>query len=158
MAAEKKDADKLSVTFGGFIDTYYAFDFNSPGHIDRNYGSPGSLRSRHPGIMSLMSILHSSKQSSRRIAFAVAWPCRPEHRFRPSTATEYTIGTISGPSLSRNIQEAVIGYRLAEDMWVDAGIYLSHLWFREPHLPGQLELQPLPYGGLFPLLRGWGEI
>jgi hypothetical protein len=42
-------------------------------------------------------------------------------------AGEPTIGTVSGPSLSRFIQEAVAGYQVAPSVWVDAGIFLSHI-------------------------------
>jgi hypothetical protein len=42
-------------------------------------------------------------------------------------AGEPGFGSVGGPTLSRHIQEAIAGLRLAEGLWVDAGIYLSHI-------------------------------
>jgi hypothetical protein len=42
-------------------------------------------------------------------------------------AGEPAIGTVSGPSLSRFIQEAVAGYQITPSLWVDGGIFLSHI-------------------------------
>ena len=42
-------------------------------------------------------------------------------------AAEPTNGTVSGPSLSRNIQEAYAGYEVAKGVWIDAGTYFSHV-------------------------------
>jgi hypothetical protein len=42
-------------------------------------------------------------------------------------AAEPTNGSISGPSLARNIQEAYAGYQLTPSLWVDAGIFYSHM-------------------------------
>ena len=40
---------------------------------------------------------------------------------------EPTIGRVSGPSLSRMVQEAVVGMQVARNVWVDAGVFFSHL-------------------------------
>jgi hypothetical protein len=42
-------------------------------------------------------------------------------------AAEPTIGFASGPLLARHIQEAVAGYQVADNLWLDAGIFFSHL-------------------------------
>ena len=42
-------------------------------------------------------------------------------------AAEPTVGTVSGPSLSRFIQEAYAGYRLTPSLWVDGGVFYSHM-------------------------------
>jgi hypothetical protein len=42
-------------------------------------------------------------------------------------AGEPAIGTVSGPNLSRFIQEAVAGYQITPTLWVDGGIFLSHI-------------------------------
>ena len=35
-AEASPDPDKLSLTFGGFIDTFYLYDFNRPPELDRS--------------------------------------------------------------------------------------------------------------------------
>jgi hypothetical protein len=40
-------------------------------------------------------------------------------------AAEPTLGTLSGPSVSRFIQEAFLGYRLRDGLWVDAGVFFA---------------------------------
>src|SRR5581483_2607069 len=42
-------------------------------------------------------------------------------------AGEPTNGAISGPTLARHIQEATAGFLVTRGLWVDAGIYLSHI-------------------------------
>jgi hypothetical protein len=36
-------------------------------------------------------------------------------------------GTTSGPELARIIQEAVVGVKIADNVWVDGGIFFSHI-------------------------------
>ena len=38
---------------------------------------------------------------------------------------EPAIGVVSGASLARHLQEAYVGYRLSDRLWVDAGIFFS---------------------------------
>jgi hypothetical protein len=40
---------------------------------------------------------------------------------------EPAIGQVSGPLLSRHIQEAFAGVKLADNLWVDGGIFYSHM-------------------------------
>jgi len=69
-------------TFGGFVDTYYAWDANQPHNFDRaNY------------------------------------------------AGEPKLGVVSGPNVSQFIQEAIVGYQLAPSVWLDGGIFFSHLGY-----------------------------
>jgi hypothetical protein len=42
-------------------------------------------------------------------------------------AGEPAVGSVSGASLSRHIQEATVGARLAPALWIDGGIYLSYI-------------------------------
>ena len=42
-------------------------------------------------------------------------------------SVEPSEGTVSGPSLAQLLQEAVVGYRIADALWVDAGIFFSNM-------------------------------
>jgi hypothetical protein len=37
------------------------------------------------------------------------------------------VGSYSGPDVARHIQEAVVGVKLGQPLWIDGGIYLSHI-------------------------------
>jgi hypothetical protein len=42
-------------------------------------------------------------------------------------AGEPTTGSVSGPALSRHLQEAVAGYEVAPGLWIDAGVFFANV-------------------------------
>ncbi|MEO8453072.1 MAG: porin [Gemmatimonadota bacterium] len=109
------------ITFGAFIDGYYAWDANRPGNFDRAYTTQPA---RHA-------------EFNVNLAFAEARLVAPRYRghfalqFGTSVQSNYAgeprLGAISGPSVSQFVQEANVGVRLARTLWVDGGIFLSHI-------------------------------
>lgn len=122
---------KPSVKLGGFIDTYYTFDFNQPSSLDRTYGNPTQIATaaaRHNEFNINLAFLEAKLTADRvrgRLAFQVGTSVQSNYSGEDASRA----GLISGSSLSRHIQEAVIGYRAADKLWVEAGIYLSHIGF-----------------------------
>lgn len=121
------DGDKPVVTFGGFIDTYYAYDFNKPTPADRSYGSPGTLAStanRHNEFN--LGLVHlDGKLSADRLRGRLALQAGTS--VQANYLGEVANSSVLAGSLVRHIQEATIGYRLGENLWLDAGIYFSHI-------------------------------
>jgi hypothetical protein len=126
--AQSMTADTaVRVTFGGFIDTYYAWDFGRPPTLDRSFAG-GALFTTQPTRHNEFNV---------NLAFVEARLDGPDLRGRlalqagtsvqSNYAGEATLGIVSGPSLSRHIQEAVGGVRVAPELWVDAGVFFSHL-------------------------------
>ena len=121
-------ADTLtSVTFGGFVDTYYAWDFGRPPTLDRSFAG-GALfttqPARHNEFNVNLAFLEAKVSGDRvrgRLALQVGTSVQSNYSGEPTT------GNVSGPTLERHIQEAVAGVRIARAAWVDAGIFFSHM-------------------------------
>ncbi len=115
------------ITFGAFVDGYFAWDFGRPPSFDRSFagGTPFTTQpARH-------------NEFNINLAFAEVKLDAPHYRGRFALQTgtsvqsnysgEPTNGAFSGPSLARMIQEAVVGVRFAEKLWVDGGVFYSHM-------------------------------
>lgn len=109
------------LSFGGFLDVYGAYDFNRPPGIDRAFTTQAA-RDREFNV----NLAHlEAKLARERVRGRLALQAGTS--VQSNTAGEPAIGSVSGPSLSRHIQEAVVGYRLGSSTWIDGGIYFSHL-------------------------------
>ena len=117
----------VRVTFGAFVDGYYAWDVGRPPTRDRSFAG-GALFTTQPSRHNEFNV---------NLAFAEAVLTGPRVRGRlalqagTSVQANYSVepseGTVSGPSLAQLLQEAVAGYRIADALWVDAGIFFSHM-------------------------------
>jgi Putative beta-barrel porin-2, OmpL-like. bbp2 len=112
---------KEGVTFDGFVDTYYAYDFNHLSNFDRSFTTQPA-RSDEFNV-NLAYAGASYLQDRVRGRFALQAGTSVQNNY----AGEPTNGAVSGPSLSRSIQEAYVGYRLTDQLWLDAGTYFSHV-------------------------------
>ena len=109
------------VKWGGFVDTYYTYDLNSLTTSERNYSHYPftSQAARHNEFNINLGFLEFTAQSEQM-----------RGRFAIQTGTSVPVGysTTEGTSLSK-IQEAYAGYHIAPGMWIDAGIFFSHIGF-----------------------------
>ncbi len=115
------------VTFGAFVDGYFAWDAGRPPSLDRSFAG-GALFTTQPARHNEFNV---------NLAFVEAKLEAPHYRGRLALQTgtsvqsnysgEPTTGSISGPGLGRLIQEAVVGVQLADNLWVDGGIFYSHM-------------------------------
>jgi len=115
------------ITVGAFVDGYYAWDFGRPASFDRSFAG-GTLFTTQPARHNEFNI---------NLAFAEVKLDAPHYRGRfalqagTSVQSNYsgepTQGAVSGPSLGRLIQEAVAGVKVADNLWVDAGVFYSHM-------------------------------
>lgn len=126
----KADPDKINVAYGGFIDSYYGYDFNAPPSIDR------SLRTGQPFGTSFIR----NNEFNVNLAYADARVTGERVRGRlalqagTSVQAQYAgeslgLGVIKGPVPAELIQEASAGYQFADGWWIDAGIYPSYIGF-----------------------------
>jgi hypothetical protein len=117
----------IKVTFGGFVDGYYAWDFDRPPTIDRSFagGAPFMTQpSRHNEFnvnLAYIDVKLGGPTVRGRLALQAGTSVQSNY------AGEATIGQISGPSLARLMQEAFGGVKLGDSLWVDGGIFFSHL-------------------------------
>ncbi len=115
------DSTALRVTFGGFVDTYYAYDTGRPRLFDRAFTTQPA---RHNEANVNLAFIEAKLDGARvrgRIALQAGTSVESNYSGEPNT------GTVSGPTLSRHIQEATVGVRVAPRVWIDGGIYLSHI-------------------------------
>ena len=104
------------MAFGAFVDTYYAFDFEKPSTRNRVYTTQPA---RHNEFNLNLAFVEA------RIADE-----RVRGRFALQTGTSVNCNyaaEANNRELAQLIQEGVVGYRLADNLWIDAGIYLSHI-------------------------------
>ena len=108
-------------TVGGFVDTYYAWDFNRPAHFDRAYTTQPA---RHAEANINLAYIETKWSGPRyRGRLALQWGTSVQANY----AGEPKIGGVSGPNVSQFIQEATVGYQLAPSVWLDGGIFFAHV-------------------------------
>jgi hypothetical protein len=109
------------VAWNAFVDTYYAYDFGRPATFDRVFTTQAE---RHDEFNVNLAYVAASLTSDRirgRVALQAGTSVQANYAGEPAT------GSVSGPTLSRHIQEATAGARLASTLWVDAGVYFSYI-------------------------------
>jgi len=115
------------VTFGGFVDGYYAWDFGRPASFDRSFAG-GTLFTTQPARHNEFNInlaFVEGKLDGPRVRGRLALQAGTS--VQSNYSGEPTNGSISGPSLARHLQEAFAGVKLGNNIWVDGGIFYSHM-------------------------------
>jgi hypothetical protein len=117
----------VKVTFGGFVDSYYAWDFDRPQTLDRSFAG-GVLfttqPARHNEFNINLAFIEAKLDGARvhgRLALQAGTSVQSNYSGEPAN------GAVSGPTLARHIQEAFAGGRVAPTLWIDGGIFYSHL-------------------------------
>ena len=109
----------VKVAFGGFVDSYFAYDFNRPRTLDRPFTTQAA---RHDEFNVNLAFLEAVLSGPRvRGRFAAQFGTSVQANY----AAEPRLGTLSGPDVSRFIQEATAGYQVAPTLWIDGGIFFS---------------------------------
>jgi hypothetical protein len=125
--AQQQPDSTIKVSFGAFVDSYYAWDFSHPATFDRSFAG-GTLYttqpSRHNEFNVNLAYVEAKLEGARirgRLALQAGTSVQSNYAGEPAN------GAVSGPELSRFLQEAVAGVQLRNGLWVDAGVFLSHL-------------------------------
>jgi hypothetical protein len=105
-----------SVTFSGFVDACYGYDFNKEPHHER----AGFLynHNRHDEFNVNLAFLKGSYTSDQ---------VRGNLALMAGTYAQYNLA--AEQDLLKNLYEANAGVKLAKDLWLDAGIFPSHIGF-----------------------------
>jgi hypothetical protein len=104
------------VTFGGFIDSYYANDYDHADVITHPY---------------LTQPVHDN-QIGINLAYLDAKLATDNFRGRLAAQAGSSVDVNYAAEHEqgwRYVQEATLGYKLTNDLWIDGGIYLSHIGF-----------------------------
>ncbi|HSU15338.1 porin [Longimicrobium sp.] len=108
------------VTFGAFVDGYYAYDFNRPAGHDRPFTTQAS---RHDEFNLNLAHVEAKYQSSTvrgRLALQAGTSVQVNYAFEPDSLAGL-------PNYLPLVQEAWAGVAISPTLWVDAGIFLSHI-------------------------------
>lgn len=109
----------VTITFGAFVDGYYAYDFNRPANLDRAFTTQAA---RHNEFNVNLAYVDASLSGTRlRGRFAAQFGTSVQANY----AAEPRLGTLSGPDVSRYLQEAFVGYRVIPSLWLDGGVFFS---------------------------------
>lgn len=114
----QKDTTKSPFTFSGYLETYYAYDFGNPD----NHNRPAFMYShnRHNEFnLNLGFVKASYNTDNVRANLALA------------TGTYMNANYAAEPSVLKNIYEANAGIKISKnkDLWIDAGVFSSHIGF-----------------------------
>lgn len=106
---------------GAFIDSYYVWDSGQPSTHERAFTTQAVRNNEFNINLAHVEAAVTADRVRGRLALQAGTSVQANY------AGEPTNGSTSGPSLARNIQEAVVGVRVAPSFWVDGGIYFSHI-------------------------------
>jgi hypothetical protein len=116
--AEAESEEKSSVTFSGFLEAYYSYDFDNPGDHKR----PFFLYSynKHNEINLNLGYVKAAYSSDR---------VRGNLALMAGTYANANLAAESG--VLKNIYEANGGIKISKDkdLWIDGGIFGSHIGF-----------------------------
>lgn len=114
-------ANEKKVSVGGFVDTQYTFDFNSPASGDRAFTTQPARHNEFNINLGFVDVQYTTEKIRSRLALQAGTSVQANYSSEP------TNGAVSGGDLARHIQEARIGYKLSDKTWIDAGIFFAHV-------------------------------
>jgi hypothetical protein len=119
--ARAEEGSLQGAEWGGFLDAYYAYDTNTPPNHDRSFTTQPARHNEFNVNLVYLEGKLALERVRGRLAVQAGTSVQSNYSSEPS------LGSVSGPSLVRNIQEATAGYRIADGLWLDAGIFFSHI-------------------------------
>lgn len=119
-------AEKIpKVEVGAFLDTFYAFDFSNPPNRERSFTTNPTRHNEFNVNLAFVEAKINSEQMRGRLALQAGTSVFSNY------STELRDSTKGGGSqladVLMHLQEAYAGYRITPNLWVDAGIYFSHI-------------------------------
>ncbi len=100
-------------TLSGFVDLYYAYSFTRPPSGDRSFTTQPLRHNEFNLNLAMIDVRHQGDRFRGRFAF--------------QTGTYVQSNLIAEPSLLKNVLEASAGTRFGDNLWVDIGIFPSHI-------------------------------
>lgn len=122
-----QDSTKTQTTplsFGGYAEAYYSYDFNQP--ADNNRPSFLYSHNRHNEFNVNLAYVKGSYNADKiRANIAIA------------VGTYMNANYAAEPGVLKNIYESNVGVKIlkTKSLWIDAGIFSSHIGFESAHSP-----------------------
>jgi hypothetical protein len=114
-------AEELPVKFGGFLDTYYAFDSNIPKDHEREFTTQPVRHDEFNINLAYLEAILKKEKTRGRLALQYG------QSVTKNTSSEPREGETSGPEDAKIFQEAYIGTKLNSKTWIDMGIFLGNI-------------------------------
>lgn len=118
MGHSQQEATKTPLKISGHLETYYAFDFGNP----VNHNRPGFLYSfnRHNEVNLNIGFIQAAYDNGNT-----------RGKLALMTGTYANANLAAEPGVLKNIFEANAGVKISKNknLWVDAGIFASHIGF-----------------------------
>jgi hypothetical protein len=103
-----------NVTFGGFVDTYVAHDFNNPNITSRPYTTQSLYEDQSRINLAMLDVNLNAENVRGRFALQAGDSVKSNYSAEQDQSWRY-------------IQEATLGTKISDKLWLDAGIYLAHV-------------------------------
>lgn len=114
-AAEEK------IKLGGFLDTYYAYDFNNPSDHEREFTTQPVRHNEFNVNLAFIEAVLKQEKTRGRLALQYG------QSVTKNTVGEPRLGATSGPQDAKVFQEAYIGKKVGPRTWIDGGIFLGNI-------------------------------
>ena len=124
IAQDSTGEQNSPLSFSGFVEAYYGYDFNKP--EDNNRPSFVYSHNRHNEFNVNLAFVKGSYGADRiRANIAVA------------VGTYMNANYSAEPGVLKNVYEANAGLKISKskNLWVDAGVFASHIGFESAHSP-----------------------
>lgn len=109
-----------SVTLGAFIDSYYAYDFGRPYPRQRAFVTQAARHHEFAINLAHVEAKYQSPRARARLALQAGTSVQVNYAAEPDTMGGFT-------NFFPHVQEAYAGIAVVPTLWVDAGIFLSHI-------------------------------
>lgn len=103
--------------FGGYVDAYYSFNFNTPVNDRNSYLYSYNRHNEYTTNLALLTADYSQGDVRANLGLMAG------------TYAEYNLA--DEPGMLQHIYQASVGYKLGAKTWLDAGIFPSHLGFEK---------------------------
>lgn len=108
-----QDTVKTTTTVNGFVDVYYAYAFNRPLTHERSYTTQPLRHNEFNLNLGMIDVKHQGETFRGRFAL--------------QTGTYVQSNYAIEPTLLKHVLEASVGTRFGENIWLDLGIFPSHI-------------------------------
>ena len=119
-SAQAPPDSSLHVSFGGFVDSYFAYDFGRPPTLDRAFTTQPARHDEFNVNLAFIEAVLGAERIRGRLAIQYGTSVQANYFGEPR------VGTISGPDVARFVQEGTVGVRLARALWIDGGIFFAN--------------------------------
>jgi len=119
LEAQTNGDTAVKITFGGFVDGYYAYDVGRPINIDRAFTTQAARANEFNVNLAFVDATLSGPRVRGRLAIQFGTAVQANYGPEPR------VGAFSGPDVSRFIQEATAGYQITQSLWIDGGVFFA---------------------------------